>query len=40
MRRDMRRFKGYRTYEDSLFRVAGVLIILALLWRLLEWLLG
>lgn len=40
MRRDMRRHRAYRRYEELLFRVAGVVIIAGVLYRVAEWLLG
>lgn len=40
MRRDMRRYRWFRRYEEVVFRVAGVVIIAGVLYRVLEWLLG
>lgn len=40
MRRDMRRYGWFRRYEEILFRIAGVVIIAGVLYRVLEWLLG
>lgn len=39
MRKEYRRVKAYRVYEDVLFRFAGIVIIGAVLWRVLDWLL-
>lgn len=40
MRRDMRRYRWFRRYEEIVFRIGGVVLIIYVLYELMAWLLS